>query len=971
MHLRTLGTLALAGADFSHPKLLLLLSYLSITGPQPRGRLARLFWPEATDARNRLSVSLTRIHKYLPGVLDLNDGHVTTRLANDASALMTALADGRKAEAIAAYRGPFLDGVEAAGVSEELLDWMHATRDELARRVQHAHLDLAEILAADARFERAADHAESALAGGALSLLDPADLARLHTLLVASGSPRAVEVREEADTFGLDLVTSQGQARERLTPVRSTGAIGTGLPHGPARLLGRERELAELDAMLRRDNVRLVTLAGPGGIGKSSIALRLASDASASERYDGGVVFVELEEVPAPEGIPMAIADAFGEADATGGEPLDAVARRIGASGFLLVLDNFEHLVAGAEVVATLLNRCARLQVVVTTREALELEAEWVVPVSGLSYPEGSATPSADPPSAVPPSADPPSADPPANADPMIVKRWPALALFEERARKVHAGFRIGPEDVASVTAICRACQGSPLALELAAGWAGAMAPADIAEEIAADIDFLSTRRRDAGSRHRSIRYVFEQSWRRLSDVERRAFRRLSVFRGGFDRGGARAVAGADARVLAGLVAKSFLMLRSGGRYERHPLLHQFGSEKLAADAAERAEMAARHAKHMHELALAARPWINAAAAGSWMRRLESDHANLHAALTWARDEGRADVALDMVESLTEYWVWRGYLDEALFWAKEIVAMGDRHDDAERHVSMLLRTSYLCLLHGDYDAPAALLDESLAIARRIGSVRAEARTWSHRGIVAVYRGDYPTARSQYERALAQAEAGGHVDVVARVLNNLGDVLFFEGDPVKASAYYARCVQLERELGDRQMVSNVQGSLAMTLLYQGDIEAAQRLLRESVSTVTSMEITFSVPPALEQYALLASACGRWSEAARLWGASESHRERLRTPLEPFARPTREAWLRAAVERLGVAAVNEAHELGRRWPAEYALAWALGTDFVRSLGGAAPEVPPFAHGGRAWDGGSAGSPVGDGNPTRNQN
>src|SRR5690606_23131366 len=167
MHLRTLGTLALAGADFSHPKLLLLLSYLSLTGPQPRGRLARLFWPEATDARNRLSVSLTRIHKYLPGVLDLNDGHVTTRPANDASALMTALADGRKAEAIAAYRGPFLDGVEAAGVSEELLDWMHATRDELARRVQHAHLDLAEILAADARFERAADHAESALAGGA------------------------------------------------------------------------------------------------------------------------------------------------------------------------------------------------------------------------------------------------------------------------------------------------------------------------------------------------------------------------------------------------------------------------------------------------------------------------------------------------------------------------------------------------------------------------------------------------------------------------------------------------------------------------------------------------------------------------------------------------------------------------------------------------------------------------------------
>src|SRR5690606_17566364 len=323
--------------------------------------------------------------------------------------------------------------------------------------------------------------------------------------------------------------------------------------------------------------------------------------------------------------------------------PLEVVARRIGASGFLLVLDNFEHLVAGAEVVAGLLEHCARLQVVVTSREALELEAEWVVPVTGLSYPEAPSiewrggAPSDElrqhPAAHMPGTTLPPSADHPSDEDPTLVERWSALALFEERARKVHAGFRIGPADVAPVTAICRACHGSPLALELAAGWAGAMAPADIAEEIATDIDFLSTRRRDAGSRHRSIRYVFEQSWRRLSDVERRAFRRLSVFRGGFDRGGARAVAGADARVLAGLVAKSFLMLRSGGRYERHPLLHQFGSEKLAADAAERAEMAARHAKHMHDLALAARPRINAAAAGSWMRRLESDHANLHAAL--------------------------------------------------------------------------------------------------------------------------------------------------------------------------------------------------------------------------------------------------------------------------------------------------------------------------------------------------
>lgn len=996
MHLRTLGSLAVEGMDFPHPKLLLLLSYLSVSGPQPRGRLARLFWPDATDGRNRLSVSLSRIHKHLPGAIASDDDYLSTRLTNDANALLAALGDGRKEEAIAAYQGPFLDGVAAVGVSAELLDWIHATRDELARRVQHARIDLAEGLAANARFERAAIHAESVLADGVLSLLDPADLARLHTLLVASGSPRAVEVRQEADGFELDLVPSQSQARERLASLRPPGSLGSTLPRRPTRLIGRDHELAEVDAMLQRDDVRLVTLVGPGGIGKSSLALRLASDASTSGRYEGGVAYVELEEVTAPEGIPFAIADAFGEADVAGGAPLEAVTRRIGASGFLLVLDNFEHLVAGTQVVTDLLERCPGLRLVVTSREALALEPEWVVPLAGLAYPEAPAdawrgTPTAHAPienTAAPMPSDPdvPEVDPSSGVNRTAGEHWPAMALFEARARKVHAGFRIGPADEAAVAAICRACDGSPLALELAAGWAGAMTPADIAEEIASDIDFLTTRRRDAGPRHHSIRHVFEHSWRLLSGEERTAFRRLSVFRGGFDRGGAREVARADARVLAGLVAKSFLVLRPGGRYERHPLLHQFGSEKLAADPAERAETAARHAGHMHDLALSARPRINAVAAGSWMRRLESDHANLHAALTWARDEGRAEMVLDMVEALTEYWVWRGYLDEALYWAREIVAMRDRHGDPERHVAMLLRTSYLCLLRADYEAPAELLEESLAIARRIGSVRAEARTWSHRGMVAVYRGDYPTARSCYERALAQAETGGYVDVVARVLNNLGDVLFFEGDPVKASVYYTRCVELERELGDRQMVSNVQGSLAMALLYQGDIEGAQRMLRESVSTVTSMEITFSVPPALEQFALLASACGRWSEATRLWGASEAHRERLRTPLEPFARPTRDAWLRAAVERLGVPAVNEAHEHGRRWPAEYALAWALGTDFVRSLESEAPDVPPFTEARPAWgggpvstaagsafgkEGGTASGKAGAGTPTRDQN
>ncbi|MCZ7546442.1 MAG: AAA family ATPase [Anaerolineae bacterium] len=327
------------------------------------------------------------------------------------------------------------------------------------------------------------------------------------------------------------------------------------LPAQPTAFIGRSDALAEIDRRLADPACRLLTLVGPGGIGKTRLALAVAEQRLRD--FPDGVHFVSLAALSSPDAIAPAITSAFGLQLPRGGDPLHQLLAYLSDKKMLLVLDNYEHLRDGADLLVDLLEAAPGVMLLVTSREVLNLRAEWVHPVEGLHYPEEGAM------------------DAPEGYD--------AVQLFVDRARRVQSGFSLAQEQ-AGVQRVCRLVEGMPLALELAATWLRTLSCEAIADEIVRGNGFLATTMRDAPARHRSMRAVFDHSWRLLADEERAAFARLSVCRGGFTRAAAETVAGVSLDLLRRLGDKSLIRFNpDGARYHVHELLRQYAAEQLEA----------------------------------------------------------------------------------------------------------------------------------------------------------------------------------------------------------------------------------------------------------------------------------------------------------------------------------------------------------------------------------------------------
>jgi predicted ATPase len=345
--------------------------------------------------------------------------------------------------------------------------------------------------------------------------------------------------------------------------LRTLSPRPSNLPVPLTRFVGRERELARLHVLLDDPARRLVTLVGPGGIGKTRLAVQVA--ATRQDRSRDGVVFVSLvgtapaRPEEAADLVVANLAAALGVSLAVPRDPLELLCDHLAARELLLVLDNLEQLPDAAKVVAALLERAAGVKLLATSRRRLGLEGECLVEVAGLPYP-------------------PPDADPDARS-------CEAVQLFEDHARLIRPGLGSAADE--DVGRICRLVAGVPLAIELAARWVRSVTPAVIADRLAGDLDLLATSAPDVERRHRSLRSVIDWSWQLLTDEECRALRRLSVLRGGFDLEAAAAVAGASLPLLAGLVDQSLVAVGEDGRYAVHDLLRQYAAERLAADPAD------------------------------------------------------------------------------------------------------------------------------------------------------------------------------------------------------------------------------------------------------------------------------------------------------------------------------------------------------------------------------------------------
>jgi predicted ATPase/DNA-binding SARP family transcriptional activator len=708
LRVRVLGSTELAVdgrplVGLASAKATALLVYLAVTGTaQSRSALAGLLWsdlPEAT-ARANLRLALTKLRRALPEQLLVTRQTVALDPARpvwvdavEVERLATGKPEGEELLAAARLcRGEFLSGFEAPGA--ELFDeWVLGRRatsraDQLAlleRAVQDARdrTDAAtgvEVARRMLELEPLHEEAHRALMwflatggqrGAALAQFETCRYL-LREELGQDPSPATVALRDQITHTGEFTAlppagtpptrTGGGAVDDPASPSRGgavdnpaspfrgwatlpvgapdPGGRGSGAPGAPGpltSLIGREEDLARLHALLDDPACRLVTLVGPGGIGKTRLALEAGG--SRRGRYRDGVVTVSFAGTSparpeeAADLVVTNLAAALGVSLAVPRDPRELLADALAGRKLLLVLDNLEQLRDAAGVLAELLARAPGVQVLGTSRRRLGLGVEWLVEVPGLPYP--------------PPGADPDAAG------------YPAVQLFEDRARLLRPGFRPAA-DLAAVGRVCRQVAGMPLAIELAARWVRSASPAAIADRLAAGGELLATSAPDVEPRHRSIRSVIDWSWELLGEGERQALARLSVMRGGFDLDAAAAVAGAGLPLLAGLVDHSLVEVGEDGRYNMHELLRQYAAQRLAADPAERTEALGRHAAWFSGLLPdPALPLPDGPA------ELDADVENLRAATDWLVAHGDPPELDRHLDRLWPLYRRRGWFREA------------------------------------------------------------------------------------------------------------------------------------------------------------------------------------------------------------------------------------------------------------------------------------------------------------------
>jgi predicted ATPase len=634
------------------------------------------------------------------------------------------------------------------------------------------------------------------------------------------------------------------------------------LPVHPTPLVGRQRELAELGQLLADPACRLLTLVGPGGVGKTRLAIRAARQFG--HFFADGVAFVPLAPLTSTHFIVPAIAQALGFGFSGPAEPQKQLQQYLYDKHLLLIVDNVEHLLldGAAEMISDLQAHARCVTLLITSREALDLRAEWVFEVHGLPVPEG-----------LPP-------DEAAEAD--------AVELFLQRARRADVGFRLVADDLPAIQHICQLVAGLPLAIELAASWVRTLNCAEIAAELERGLDLLTTSARDVPARHRSMRAAFDHSWKLLPPIEQHVLQGLSVFRGSFTREAAEHVTGAGLPLLSSLAAKSLIRRAPLGRYDLHELLRDYAAAHLAADATASAVAYEQHCGYFLALAEAAEPHLKGSQQIEWFDRLEHDHDNLRAALEWslmsAGDPARGSgvLALRLATALGSFWRIRGHFYEGYGWLTKALQQCPASHTALR-ARALEALAMLANPLGDHEAARVLAEESAALFREMGDRRGLAEALTAVGLALGGQGHSTQAQSQLAEALALYLEVGDRWGVARNLYNLGEFRSnFEGDAA-GRALLEESLAIVEDLGDRQLHAGLLISLGMVARDLGDYPLARARLERALVLGRDLRQPWTIAYALTNLGGILNTQGDHTSArSHLEEALRIYQERGNTP-----------------------------------------------------------------------------------------
>jgi predicted ATPase/class 3 adenylate cyclase len=672
---------------------------------------------------------------------------------------------------------------------------------------------------------------------------------------VAEGAlPPGASLRDHGVHLLKDLIEPQHiyELRHPDLPLQTFPALRTlsahphNLPPQNTPFVGRSADLAALAEQLARPSCRLLTLIGPGGIGKTRLALQVA--AAQIENFRDGVYFIALAPLNSAEQIVPTLAEALRFAFHNREPLLEQLLRYLSGRQLLLVVDNFEHVIEGAEMIGQVLQRAPQVRILVTSRERLNLIEEELYLLHGMALPESP-------------------------SDPQF-ETYSAICLFEQALQRSR-GLSLQMSEREAALRIGHLVEGVPLAIELACGWARLLSLEEIAAEIERSLDFLQVAQRDRPERHRSLRAAFEYSWRLLEEEDQAGLRRLAVFRGSFDRHAAQQVANCSLPRLAGLMDKSLLRstrhLDGSLTYDLHPLIRQYAADKLVQNAEESKQVQQRHCDWFAGLAQQVAGGLQGAQQPQALRSLAEHYDDLFLAWNWAFCHRQPQAMQQLGEALVLFWSLRGRCSEGVqhlapvlaawpepglfraqlcLWQAQLLFEAGCYDDArplvEEALAMVepfqlwhLRAPLLNLLantawiRGNYQIAETLFLQSCEQARQVGDRAAELQAMSGLGRHAWSLGQYAQAQQYYELALKQAREVGMPIQVAGLLDNLGVVMRDQQKYELARTYLEESLQCLRSLGIEWRVPFVLNHLGGVLLYLENFDVAEEMLEESI------------------------------------------------------------------------------------------------------------------------------------------
>jgi predicted ATPase len=644
----------------------------------------------------------------------------------------------------------------------------------------------------------------------------------------------------------------------------------TNLPIPQTQFLGREKELGEVLALLARNDVRLLTLTGPGGTGKTRLAAQAAG--ALADRYPDGVFWVPL----APLRDPALVLESAGQALGAS----NGLASHICDKRMLLLFDNFEQVVDAAPGLSLLLSECPQLELLVTSREPLHLAGEHEYPVPPLAAKEG-------------------------------------VGFFLARARAAKPDFEVDE----AVPEICRRLDELPLALELAAARVKALSTDQILARLEQRLPLLTGGSRDAPERQRTLRSTIEWSYDLLSSAEQQLFHRLAVFAGGCTLEAAEEVCHADLDTLQSLVEKSLLRF-SNERYWMLETIREYAGERLE-HGDERAALRGRHAEHFVSLAERAEPELEGADGAWWLDHLDADRGNFRVALTWLGMVGANGLRLRLVGALWRFLSIRGYLREGRDWLETAIATSN--EVGEPRAKALHGAGVLASTQGDQEGAESLFEEAVAEYRRLGDRFGVARCVNALGNVAFDKGDYPRAAALYEESVVLFRELDDRRGVSNALGNLGSLALYEADYARAAALIAEAIHIQRKIGNLEGVALALGDLGLATFLKGDRPGAVPFFMEGVHLSQELGYKHVLAFCLDGIAAFA-ATRRPDDAGRLFGAADALRESIGIDSDPAKEIVSEQ--RSAVrERLGLSGFEGAHAEGRLLEPEEAASLAL--------------------------------------------